>query len=107
MIQLTQDLLFFMEKTTLIKFSHFLLALAGVLVVFLLVLAMSSPVRLQSPQTTVGQTISNFEECVEAGNPVMESYPRQCRVNGETFVEYLEPTEPSNGVNPIGLPGNN
>lgn len=31
--------------------------------------------------------INNFDECVEAGNPVMESYPRQCRANGITFVE--------------------
>lgn len=23
--------------------------------------------------------INNFEDCVNAGNPVMESYPRQCR----------------------------
>jgi len=26
-------------------------------------------------------TISSFEECVAAGNPVMESYPRQCRTD--------------------------
>lgn len=31
--------------------------------------------------------VTNFEECVTAGNPVMESYPRQCRHNSETFVE--------------------
>ncbi|MDD3399734.1 MAG: Gmad2 immunoglobulin-like domain-containing protein [Candidatus Pacebacteria bacterium] len=34
------------------------------------------------------QDINNFEECAEAGYPVMESYPRQCRVpEGETFTE--------------------
>jgi len=32
--------------------------------------------------------ITNFEECSAAGNPVMESYPRQCRASsGQTFVE--------------------
>lgn len=32
--------------------------------------------------------IDSFEECVEAGNPVMESYPRQCRtLDGKHFVE--------------------
>lgn len=31
--------------------------------------------------------INNFEECVAAGNPVMESYPRQCRVGNQTFTE--------------------
>ena len=36
-------------------------------------------------------TISNFEECVAAGNPVMESHPRQCRtVDGAHFVEEIE-----------------
>lgn len=34
--------------------------------------------------------ISNFRECVNAGNPVMESYPRQCIANGETFVEEIK-----------------
>jgi len=33
--------------------------------------------------------ITNFEECVEAGNPVMESYPRQCNANGQTFTEVI------------------
>lgn len=31
--------------------------------------------------------VKNFEECAKAGNPVMESYPRQCRHSGQTFVE--------------------
>jgi hypothetical protein len=31
--------------------------------------------------------ISSFAECIEAGLPVMESYPRQCAVGGKTFVE--------------------
>ena len=32
--------------------------------------------------------VSNFEECVEQGNAVMESYPRQCRAqDGRTFTE--------------------
>ena len=37
--------------------------------------------------------INNFEDCVKAGNSVMESYPRQCRVNGETYVEDIEISE--------------
>lgn len=37
-----------------------------------------------------GTTITNFEECVAAGNPVMESYPRQCSADGQTFVEQLD-----------------
>jgi hypothetical protein len=34
--------------------------------------------------------IENFEECISAGNPVMESYPRQCSFNGSTFTESLK-----------------
>jgi len=35
--------------------------------------------------------ISNFEECMEAGNPAMESHPRQCRtVDGQHFVETID-----------------
>jgi hypothetical protein len=33
--------------------------------------------------------ITNFETCVKAGNPVMESYPRQCTADGETFTEEI------------------
>lgn len=32
--------------------------------------------------------INSFAACVDAGNPVMESYPRQCTTqNGRTFTE--------------------
>lgn len=35
-----------------------------------------------------GVAITNFEECAKAGNPIMESYPRQCRTaEGKTFSE--------------------
>ena len=34
--------------------------------------------------------VTNFEECVAAGNPVMESYPRQCRHQNTTYVEDRE-----------------
>ncbi|GEM_PF-3764507 len=33
--------------------------------------------------------ITNFEKCLAAGNPVIETYPRQCRANGEAFVEQI------------------
>lgn len=34
-------------------------------------------------------SITNFEECIAAGNPAMESYPRQCMANGQTFREVI------------------
>lgn len=34
--------------------------------------------------------VTNFQECVDAGYPVMESYPRQCLTpEGKTFIEEL------------------
>jgi len=35
-----------------------------------------------------GDSITNFNECIESGYPVMESHPRQCKTpDGRTFVE--------------------
>lgn len=39
--------------------------------------------------------ITNFEECAAAGNPVMESYPRQCRADNQTFVEVIDESSSS------------
>jgi hypothetical protein len=33
--------------------------------------------------------VTNFNECVEAGNPIMESYPRSCIHKGEVFKEEI------------------
>ena len=41
--------------------------------------------------------ITNFDECAAAGNPIMESYPEQCRTaDGRTFVNQHQtaPTPP-------------
>ena len=41
--------------------------------------------------------INTFEDCIAAGNPAMESFPRQCRTaDGMHFVEDVDP--------PLGLP---
>ena len=63
-----------------------LLLLACGLAVIALVLLKVTP-RIQPTMTPV---ISNFEECAAAGNPVMESYPRQCRSKDvRLFVEEI------------------
>ena len=44
--------------------------------------------KIRSP---IEATIESFEECAAAGNPVMESYPRQCRTSdGTNFVEVID-----------------
>ncbi|MFC1753759.1 hypothetical protein ACFL96_10270 [Thermoproteota archaeon] len=40
------------------------------------------------------KVVNSFEECVAAGMPVMESYPRQCRApDGQVFTEVLSDDE--------------
>lgn len=34
--------------------------------------------------------VYDFDSCVAAGNSILESYPRQCVHDGETFVEELD-----------------
>lgn len=64
-----------------------LLIIAGALAIFAMVLYDVAP-RLPG---TVPSEVTNFEECVAAGNAVMESYPRQCRsADGALFVEEVE-----------------
>lgn len=37
--------------------------------------------------------INDFDSCVAAGNPVMESYPMQCSHNGKTYVQKIDDKE--------------
>ena len=55
------------------------------LYLFVAVLIIGSIVLIASPRG-----VSNFKECVAAGNPAMESYPRRCSTDGETFTEELD-----------------
>lgn len=42
------------------------------------------------------ETVNSFEDCEQAGYPVMESYPRQCRTSdGRLFVEIIPPVQNS------------
>ena len=38
-------------------------------------------------------TVTNFEECVAQGNPIMESYPEQCAHEGVVYTRELSPEE--------------
>ncbi|MDP3645643.1 MAG: hypothetical protein Q8R25_00995 [bacterium] len=65
-----------MKTTSLIVLAIILSVIAGVL------LKISSVVQ----EYRFAQ-IASYEECVAAGNPIMESYPTQCRTpDGRTFV---------------------
>lgn len=46
---------------------------------------------LQKIRDPIESNIESFEECIAAGNPAMESYPRQCRTSdGKNFVEEVD-----------------
>lgn len=70
------------------------------LIIFLLtavVLTGYSLQRNQRSHTAQSSSVSNFAECVAAGNPVMESYPEQCAHDGTTYVN--ETQQLNNGWN--------
>lgn len=65
-------------------------ALLTVFVIFFLVLPKVRHSReTMTPEDTYVKSVASFEECVVAGNPVMESYPRQCRHGEQTFTENI------------------
>ena len=61
------------------------------LIVVLVILVLVGAVAFFYVNSKVNN-ISNFEECIAAGNPAMESYPRQCRAGDKTFTEQIDDT---------------
>lgn len=80
-----------------------LLALAAVLAIIALVIVKVAPTMTVPPFASL---VTTFEECAAAGNPVMESYPRQCiSADGRHFVEEIPMEEPSFEPMPPNPPG--
>lgn len=66
-----------------------LLLLAGALIIVSMWVYSIAP-RMES--SIPAAVVTNFTECAQAGNPIMESYPRQCRTSdGRLFVEDVPP----------------
>jgi len=65
---------------------------------------------LQKIRSPIESLIENFEDCVATGNPVMESYPRQCMTSdGRNFVEEIDdvikkPDEIKEKRSPVNVP---
>ncbi|MFA7216378.1 MAG: Gmad2 immunoglobulin-like domain-containing protein [Candidatus Paceibacterota bacterium] len=55
-------------------------------IVILIIIALLLVYVFKTPK----KQVTSFTECVSAGNPVMESYPRQCRDGEKLFVEEIE-----------------
>lgn len=76
--------------------------LALVVSIFLILVAIGALLIFDIGRKEPVITLANFEECMAAGYPVMESYPRQCRTpDGQSFTEVIEipatstPAQPS------------
>jgi hypothetical protein len=80
--------------------------IAGLAIALLIVVGLLfslSAIQLQEEVLSV----SNFDECVAAGNPVMESYPEQCRTkDGRLFINERQgvevPQPPQGQIVPSG-----
>lgn len=68
---------------------------SGVVHLFLLVLIVLGLMTaagwyIRNRQASIDpSTISSFDACVAAGNPILESYPEQCAAGGRTFMKEL------------------
>ena len=68
-------------------------------------LMLISACSLETPQNSEPSTeVTNFEECMAAGNLVMESYPRQCRDGENLFIEEVEVEPAPDTETPDGKP---
>ncbi|HNV12696.1 MAG TPA: hypothetical protein PK686_01665 [bacterium] len=67
--------------------KNYLVVILLLIIALLVVFFLAMPKKKENRQINNQINVSNFEECVAAGNPVMESYPRQCRHGEESFIE--------------------
>lgn len=65
-----------------------------ILVIILIIIAGAIMVFTSDEYRVEG--VTSFEECVQRGNPIMESYPRQCRAGDKTFVENVSQSPAAN-----------
>ncbi|TSC85691.1 MAG: hypothetical protein G01um10148_1077 [Parcubacteria group bacterium Gr01-1014_8] len=74
--------------------KYILVPFAAAFGLFMVAWLFASMIGVPSP----GHAITNFDECAAAGNSIMESYPRQCSANGQTFVEEISSGMPVPGA---------
>ena len=57
--------------------------------IIIIIIAVAGFLWLSSKKEVQKPAVTTFGECVIAGNPVMESYPRQCRNGTQSFIENI------------------
>lgn len=70
------------------KAKYLYYSFGGVVIILAAIFTLSQSDWFTSSDTRYAAAVTNFEECIAAGLPIMESYPRQCRSSaGEVFSE--------------------
>ncbi|OIO49481.1 MAG: hypothetical protein AUJ39_00960 [Parcubacteria group bacterium CG1_02_42_13] len=71
------------------KFIKWLIIFVGGAIVLAFIISLIAAFKLTSDFKNIVDKIKpvDFETCAALGNPVMESYPRQCKSEGQTFAE--------------------
>ncbi|MDO8572669.1 MAG: Gmad2 immunoglobulin-like domain-containing protein [bacterium] len=59
-----------------------------IIIIILIIVGFGVAWKITKKEVPVS-VVTNFAECAAAGNPVMESYPRQCRHGNQTFREEI------------------
>ena len=71
--------------------NFFIVILPAILTLFIIFFLVMPKVRENrtnpEPYYNYSAQVTSFEECITAGNPIMESYPRQCSTGDNIFVE--------------------
>ncbi len=63
----------------------------GSIVFVILIIAVGFLIFQSRTSDNADISITNFNECVDAGYPILESYPRQCNTpDGRNFVEEVK-----------------
>jgi len=58
-------------------------------------LVYTTPVAKKMQPTQPAPTITDFQSCITAGNPVTQTSPRQCMANGVTYTEQMPIEQPT------------
>lgn len=88
-----------MSDTKFIKNSHQLGRTEIIFIIFILIALASVAIFAWRVNSNKQSSITNFDECAAAGNPIMLSYPEQCSANGQTFTKDIStsPVQPLTG----------
>ncbi len=77
-----------------------------ILIVALILITMGAVLIFDVGRQSADPLIANFQDCISAGYPALESYPRQCNTpDGRNFTEIIETTATTTPeVTPIVTP---